>query len=89
MSELPHWKLARGYDILVWMDNEGDVVCCGYTVIGERFLKEVQPGYENGDVLQILSDPDMFRETCPTHISVGLVSPNTNKVYPMVTPLLQ
>lgn len=68
---------------MVWMDEDGDVVCCGYTPPAEEFLKIISPNYKNGDILEIISRPDEFKANVPFYLQVGLISPNTNKVVPM------
>lgn len=78
-----------GYDILVWLDEEMDVVCCGYTEAGETFLRTIYPPYTNGDILEIISHPEEFKASIPFNINVGLRNYRTNKVAPMDGPRLQ
>lgn len=73
--------LAAGYDALVWIDQDGDVVCCAYTEGGARFLRSVLPGYRRGDIMQILSHPDEFTAAIPKKIIIGKVNPDDGKVY--------
>lgn len=86
---LPTTKQSRGYDILVWIDEDGDVVSQSYTESGTVFLKSMDSRYLQGDVLQIISHPDEFKTHVPPKLKIGSISPVTNKVAPMLIPPLQ
>lgn len=72
--------LAKGYDILVWMDTDGDVVCTSYTKRGNVFLKSIGGKYRAGSIMEIMGEPKEFQELIPPDVRVGLLSPETNKV---------
>jgi ribosomal protein L21E len=80
---LPPAELANGYDLLVWMDSDGEVLTRSYTPLGEVVLKAMLKGYKPGDVLEILVSPDEFHQDVPPQTRVGYVDPRTNKVYAM------
>lgn len=73
----------KGYDVLVWIDGDGDVVCSGYTAGGNEFLRTICPQYKTGQVLEIISPPEEFRKHIPPKVKVGLVSPGTKKITSM------
>lgn len=81
MKNCPNKRLAKGYDILIWMTKTGEVLCCGYTGKGEEFLKTLEPKYLNGDILEVKVKPEKFEKRIPRALRAGAVSPETNKVY--------
>lgn len=87
--KLPTARQSRGYDILVWIDEDEDVVAQAYTEEGATFLKSMDGRYNRGDVLEIISHPDEFKRHVPPRLKIGSISPVTNKVSRMVTPPLQ
>lgn len=87
--KLPTDKQARGYDILIWIDEEGDVVCRSYTGSGTDFLQTMDKRYMQGDVLEIISHPEEFKKHLPPKLKVGSISPVTKKVSRLVTVELQ
>lgn len=87
--KLPSDKKAKGYDVLVWIDEEGDIVCRAYTEGGTRFLQAMDKRYIQGDVLEIISHPEEFKKNIPPMLKVGSISPKSKKVTKMSTPGLQ
>jgi hypothetical protein len=87
--KLPTERQARGYDCLIWIDEEGDVVCRAYTDAGTKFLQQMDKRYEKGDVLEIITHPEEFKKHIPPMLKIGSISPNTKKVSRMVTQGLQ
>lgn len=81
--------LAAGYDVLVWKDDDGDIVCCAYTELGTRWLRAFIPSYEVGDIAQILAPPEEFARLVPDNVLVGRYTTDTKRVLPLVGPLLQ
>jgi hypothetical protein len=80
MYKLPSRSLAKGYDLLIWVDEEGDVVCFAYTKQGQEFLKQAHEDYKKGDVIEILAHPSDFRKLLPPGIRVGLLNDGFDSV---------
>lgn len=87
--KLPSKNQAKGYDILIWIDEEGDVVCRSYTENGTKFLQAMDKRYLQGDVLEIISHPEEFKKHIPPMLKVGSISPKSKKVSRMHTQGLQ
>lgn len=87
--KLPSEKQAKGYDILIWIDEEGDVVCQAYTESGTKFLQTMDQRYILGDVLEIVTHPEVFKKHIPPMLRVGNISPKTKRVSRMITQGLQ
>lgn len=87
--KLPTSKQAKGYDVLIWIDEEGDVVCRSYTEGGTKFLQTMDKRYLQGDVLEIVSHPEVFKKHIPPMLKVGSISPGTKKVTRMLIQGLQ
>lgn len=87
--KLPTTKQRKGYDVLVWMDEDKDIVCQSYTEKGTEFLKTLDKRYAEGDVLEIISHPDEFKAHIPPNLVVGSISPRTNKITKMTAGQLQ
>lgn len=87
--KLPTERQAKGYDVLVWIDEEGDVVCRAYTDEGTDFLRGMDNRYVRGDVLEIISHPDEFKKHIPPKLKVGSIAPRSRKVTPLVHSMLQ
>lgn len=80
---------GAGYDVLVWVDDEGDVVCCGYTRKGQNFLRTLNRDYNNGDIMELVGHPRAFKAQIPNNIQVGLLMRPSGKIKPMDGPRLQ
>jgi hypothetical protein len=82
-------RLAAGYDILIWVDGDGDVVCCGYSRDAQDFLRSISANYTNGDILEIISHPDEFFAATPHDFNIGYVSAFGRVVKPLTGTRLQ
>jgi hypothetical protein len=71
------------YDILVWIDEDGDVVCQCQSQRGHEVLQELDPTAEYGDTLQIMCAPEEFERRVPGGLRVGLVMHPSKTVVPM------
>lgn len=71
------------WDILVWIDEDGDVVCRAQSSFGLTHLQTMYPNCQTEDILQILCTPDQFRNALPEGMLVGLVMEPNKKVVPM------
>lgn len=76
------------YDVLVWIDEDGDVVCDSRTREGTEFLCTIHPSYEMGQILQIMCTPEEFANHLPSGILVGLKRHPSGNIVPMAHPLL-
>lgn len=76
------------YDILVWIDDDGDVVCSNLTERGYGFLRTLTTDFEDGQVLQIMCTPEEFANQVPDNVLVGMRMHPSGKVVPMEHPLL-
>lgn len=76
------------YDILVWIDGDGDVVCKDLTPAGLRCLQRIHPTYNSGQILQILCTPEAFAEVIPEDVLVGLQMHPSKRVVAMGRPQL-
>lgn len=70
----PTMKQAKGYDCVVWIDEEGDVVCQAYTPDGTKFLKDIDARYNHGDVLEIVMHPEEFKQHVPPSLKLGALT---------------
>lgn len=87
--KLPTKRQSRGYDCLIWIDEDGDVVTCAYTEAGTKFLQQMDKRYRMGDVLEIVSHPEEFKKHVPPVLRVGSISPKSKKVSRMLPQGLQ
>lgn len=74
---------AQGYDIVVWSDKDGDIVCRAFTPAGDKALRAFVNKYHRGDLVQIYMPPEKFEAELPEGITVGLLNPKSKKVVPM------
>lgn len=90
------WRTAKStmshdygaYDVLVWIDDDGDVVCQSYSPEGRTFLRSMFPGYESHQVLEILCTPEEFTKHIPPDVLVGRVMYPTKKIVPLGRPMV-
>lgn len=82
-------RLASGYDVVVWKDEDDDVVCCAYTKEGARWLRTMYPKYRKGQILQIIASPEQFSRRIPHDILVGRYTTDTHRVLPLEGVRLQ
>lgn len=76
----PTLEDAKGYDLIVWLNEDGEVLTKSYSLMGEVILRGMTPNYEPGDVLEILVHPDEFNRDIPPSARVGYVDPHTNRL---------
>jgi hypothetical protein len=62
MPYKPNIRKARGYDVVVWVDGDGDIVATSYSVRGVHAMLRIVPSYVQGDIVEILMHPDKFTE---------------------------
>lgn len=74
---------AEGFDIVVWSDKDGDIVCRAFTPAGDRALRAFVNKYHRGDIVQIYMPPEQFEAELPEGIHVGLLNPRRKKVVAM------
>lgn len=70
----PSKKEVQGYDIVVWIDSDGDVVTRAFTPVGHTTLRKFVNQYTPGDIVQIYSDPKEFTSQIPSTVVVGMLS---------------
>lgn len=76
------------YDVLVWIDDDGDVVCNSLSAEGLAFLRSLDPSYEEHQILQIMCRPDEFANLVPNNVLVGMRRSPSGKIVPMEHPRL-
>jgi hypothetical protein len=70
----PSAREAKGYDIVVWVDEEGDIVTRAFTKRGDNALKTFVNEYSKGDIVQIYSSPTEFEASLPNTLAVGYLT---------------
>lgn len=78
----PSKKEAEGYDVVVWVDNDGDIVARGFTHLGHKQLKGFVNSYHPGDIVQIYCEPDEFIAEFSPETTVGMLNSRTKKIGP-------
>ncbi len=73
-------RRAAGYDIVVWIDEDGDAVCGAFTRAGEQWLQTIVGTYRKGDIMIIHSPPNVFEASIPEHLRVGYENPDTKRI---------
>jgi ribosomal protein L21E len=63
-----------GYDIMVWVDRDGDIVSRAYTRSGHDALRSIVNTYEKGDIVQIHYSPPEFVADMPKGLVIGLLT---------------
>ncbi len=87
--KLPTKRQSKGYDCIVWIDEDGDVVCQAYTEKGTKFLQQMDKRYNLGDVLEIITHPEEFKKHIPPMLKVGAIAHGSQKVSLMNSQGLQ
>lgn len=78
---IPTPEMTKDYDIVVWIDEDGDVVFAGFTPAAKAFIDAMYPEFTRFDTLVVEGTPEEFAETiCPT-LRIGCVQFGTNKVF--------
>lgn len=70
----PSAREAENYDIVVWVDEEGDIVARGFSDTGHTALRRYVNEYQRGDIVQIYVPPKEFEADMPTDLTVGLLT---------------
>jgi hypothetical protein len=71
----PTKKAAKGFDLVLWVDPEGDVIASPYTKSGEEFIKSISPEWKPGVQMVVMSTPKRFFNLVPSHLTVGMRQP--------------
>ena len=74
---------CNGFDLVVWKDDDGEIVCRAFTLTGHKALKQFVNKYRKGDLVVIYCDPKQFEEELEKDVIVGLLHPKSKKVVPM------
>lgn len=69
----PTPEQANGYDIVLWLDNDGDIIASPYTPAGEEFIRKLQPDWKPGVHMTVQASPKRFFKCVPDGITVGLM----------------
>ena len=80
---------AIGYDIVVWVDEDGDIVARGFSPLGHKTLRGFVNKYRPGDIVQIYCSPEEFEADIPDGVHVGTLNSTTGKIDSMKAPRLQ
>lgn len=70
----PTSEQALGYDLVLWVDSDGDVIATPYTDAGQGFLKRIFPEWKPEMSMIILSTPKRFFRVVPKELTIGLMS---------------
>lgn len=79
----PSKRQAAGFDIVVWVDKEGDVVCRAFTDPGHKAIRQLVDEYHKGDIVQIYNSPDEFQAEMPDDLAIGMLQRGSKKVVPL------
>ncbi len=85
----PTAEQSRGFDILIWMEDEGTAKARSYTLYGEIMFNALFPTYKKGEVVDLIMEPDEFIREIPPTCRVGYIHPVDKKVYWMGANPLQ
>lgn len=81
---------AEGYDIVVWVDKDGDIVARAFSKPGHSALRAFVNRYRPGDLVQIYCSPEEFEDELPQGIRAGALNSATGKIGPLTkSPRLQ
>jgi hypothetical protein len=67
----PSKRAAKGFDVVVWVDGDGDIVAKGFSDAGHDALRQYVSDYRKGDIVEIYVDPDQFTKDVGENILVG------------------
>jgi hypothetical protein len=79
----PSKREAKGFDIVVWKDKDGDIVGRAFTPAGDKALRAFVNEYHKGDIVVIYCHPDEFMAELPKSILVGILADQNKKVVPL------
>jgi hypothetical protein len=83
MTKPPSRAQAKGYDLVVWIDDDGDIVTRGFTERGLNFLKTILPQVRFEDIVMITAGPDEFAQAVGEYLKVGYKNPESGLIAPM------
>jgi len=72
------------YDVVVWMDSDGDMMTKGFSQAGHDSLKSMSLEYI-GEPIQVLCHPDEFLNHMG-NLKVGLRSRDKSEVFRLAIP---
>lgn len=86
--QTPTKEQAEGYDVLIWLDDDGDIMLRAYTEQGEDFLVNYCEDYSRGDLVE-LSDihPEEFAVEIPTAVMAGFLNSEDGVIYTLPKPV--
>lgn len=70
----PSKRVAKGFDVVVWVDNDGDIVAKAFTPRGHNSLRKFVSDYHNGDIVEIYCDPDAFMKELEDEVALGTLN---------------
>jgi hypothetical protein len=76
---------SKGFDIVIWVDNDGDIVCRALTDLGHESIRKLVNDYQRGDIVQIYTSPEDFQAEMPDNLAIGMLSERAKKVVPIST----
>jgi hypothetical protein len=79
----PSQRAAAGFDIVVWVDNDGDIVCRAFTSPGHKAIRKLVNDYRRGDIVQIYNSPEEFQAEMPESLAIGMLQKQSKKVVPL------
>lgn len=81
---IPTLDQSRGYDIVIWVDDDGRVIAKAFTILGEVSFHGLLPDYQMGQEIMIdsVAQPEEFFGQMPKGIRIGMVNPATGGVWP-------
>ncbi len=77
-----------GYDLIVYIDHEGDVVCRALTEIGRDFMRMLFPGIDGTEIVELYMGPDEFIARVGNTLSVGYRGQTGTRFQPMKAKVL-
>lgn len=77
-------SLAKGYDVLIWVDDDNDLVCAGFTEHGIQQLREAVGGhYDDESSVVICVHPQEFAAIFDKETKIGIVNHDRSAVTEM------
>lgn len=70
----PSSREADGFDVVVWVDKDGDIVAKAFSTEGDKALKQYVNDYRKGDIIEIYVPPSQFEADMPQTLRVGLLT---------------
>lgn len=76
VMQAPCPKKVKGYDIVIWLDEDGDAVVTPYTPEGITFIRFLFPMWDTFDRVFIIGSPENFFRQVPNSLCVGTINPH-------------